>query len=116
MSRRKDVSKVTIATGSSSKIKFPLDLVTKLSLGHLVEIVLAAGGSGNLYWGEVNSERRPVSKSFKKIGCETKDGARAVAIEVHRVVIEKLFNIPYPLVDSLNRLNMIPIFRALIFQ
>lgn len=43
MSRRKDVSKVAIATGSSSKIKFPLDLVTNLSLGHLVEIVLAAG-------------------------------------------------------------------------
>lgn len=42
MSRRKEVSKVSIAIGNSSKIKLPLDLVSNLSLGYFVEIVLVA--------------------------------------------------------------------------
>lgn len=52
----------------------------------------------------------------KKLAVKQKRVLRAVAIEVYRVIIKKLYNIPYTLVDSLNMLNMIPIFKALIFQ
>lgn len=107
---------MAIATGGSSKLKFSLDLVTNLSLVIFQKQLQQQAGRGNLNCSGVRSECRPVSKAFKKSGCETEEGAKNNSYGGIWIWHQRAPQYSHTLQDSSNMLNMIPMFKKLTFQ